>query len=357
MHSAARRGAARTRRTRPRRWTRRARAWARLDSSTMSAQNFETHVTPQRDGALAVELPDEGTLYDMGNRQLFITLDGCGGAPRVLLTEGYYAGAWQLEGQLDTVPFVFARARGIGRLWELTGAQAGVEIQLDSYLDETSAAVFQQCTANNPTSQPHRLDLALTLDIRPPFTTQEQQQSADALARAQQPGAAHLWGQGLAKLALPSVPDRLYVHSGGRVELAGETPFIWGATKPPRVASADNTSVRLHWNFELAAGAQAQVAWVLHAGGWQELEDALARRERVLEQASAYADWLSTRLQTGDPLLQSLFVAGLNCAVAMFKEFPQDDAGLAWAGLVAGPDYAYPPRLYFRDSYWTAQVL
>jgi glycogen debranching enzyme len=95
-----------------------------------------------------------------------------------------------------------------------------------------------------------------------------------------------------------------------------------------------------------------EVAWALGVGDGQEAADALARRTGALREAKAYAQWLSTRLETGDPLLQSMFVAGLNAAVAMFKEFPGD-----FAGLVAGAAYAYPPRLYFRDAYWTAQAL
>jgi glycogen debranching enzyme len=73
---------------------------------------------------------------------------------------------------------------------------------------------------------------------------------------------------------------------------------------------------------------------------------------RALESARSYAVWLGSLYKGDDILLKSIFVAGLNAAVSMFKEFP-----LGFHGLVAGPDYAYPPRLYFRDGYWTAQIL
>src|SRR5581483_4973477 len=169
----------------------------------MRAEHLTTHVTPQKDGALLVAAPDEQTQYDTGNRQLFVTFDGHGGVPRILLTEGYSVGAWQFECRLDGTPFGFSQARGIGRLWELQGAASGVEIELDSFLEETTAVVFQNCTISNRTPERHTLELTLTLDIGAPFTAQQQQESAAAMARVQQPGPATSGGRELAKVACP----------------------------------------------------------------------------------------------------------------------------------------------------------
>ena len=86
--------------------------------------------------------------------------------------------------------------------------------------------------------------------------------------------------------------------------------------------------------------------------GTDAAADGLNALPSALKSANEYAAWLSNQVEIVDPLLHSLYVAGLNASHSMFKEFPG-----GYKGLVAGPDYAFPPRIYFRDSYWTAQAL
>lgn len=55
----------------------------------------------------------------------------------------------------------------------------------------------------------------------------------------------------------------------------------------------------------------------------------------------------------GDPLLQSMFNACLHAAVSSRRTHSDG----SFAGLAAGINYGSPPRTYFRDSYWTLQLL
>jgi len=309
-------------------------------------------VLPQQDGSLLIEQPNERTVYDMGNHRLFATFNGRGDGARVLLTEGCYLGAWHLRLAVDGAPVVFERARAIGRLWELEGKQAGVALEVLAFLEEGTPVVLEQCTARNLTAQLRRLSVQIDLDFTLPATLRQRIEAALARWVPHLPGLGYLWGQGWAKPLLPSSPGRLEAHTNGRVEAKGEPSVFWGATHAPQQVTRRGRSVRLQYQIDLPPGEQVEVTWALSAGGPEAHAAALTRRAKALADAQAYARWLSTRLETGDPLLQSLFVAGLNAAVAMFKEFSG-----GFAGLVAGPDYAYPPRLYFRDGYWTAQVL
>ena len=92
----------------------------------------------------------------------------------------------------------------------------------------------------------------------------------------------------------------------------------------------------------VAESATASAADAPNSVGWQS----------AYADAQDYARFLDDCFESDDPLLKSLFAAGLNCAVAMYKELPS-----GFRGLWAGPGYAYPPRIYFRDGYWTAQAL
>lgn len=309
-------------------------------------------VLPQPDGSLLIEQPDERTTYDMGNQRLFATFNGHGDGTRVLLSEGSYLGAWRLRLAVDGAPVAFEQARAIGRLWELTGKQAGVTVEVIAFLQEDTPVVLEQCTARNPTAQAHRLSVQVELDFTLPTTLPQRVEATLARHIPRLPGLGHLWGQGWAKPLLPSSPRGIEAHADGRVEAQGKPSVFWGATRAPQQVTRRGRSVRLQYPIDLPPDEVVEVTFALNAGGPEVHAAALDRRTEALADARAYARWLSTRIETGNPLLQSMFVAGLNTAVAMFKEFPG-----GFAGLVAGPDYAYPPRLYFRDGYWTAQVL
>jgi hypothetical protein len=96
----------------------------------------------------------------------------------------------------------------------------------------------------------------------------------------------------------------------------------------------------------IAAGADGDEAAAAAAAAAADPDAA----ERAL--AAAHAE-LSDVLRLPDPELQSLFLHGLHAARSARKTL----AGGAFAGFAAGVGYAMPPRTYFRDGYWTLQVL
>ena len=54
-----------------------------------------------------------------------------------------------------------------------------------------------------------------------------------------------------------------------------------------------------------------------------------------------------------DPLLRSLVMHGAHAALSSARK----DGGGGFAGLAAGLAYSNPPRTYYRDGYWTLQLL
>jgi hypothetical protein len=322
----------------------------RLESRATGTRCMQ--VIPQQDGALLIQQPDGRTTYDTGNHSLFATFDGRGGGARVLLTEGHHLGGWRLRLEVDGAPFTFQQGRAIGRLWELSGEQAGVNVEVSTFLEEGAPTVFQEWILCNPSAQSRRVGVELVLDFGPTVGLKRRLTSglADRIPRL--PRLGHLWGEGWAKSLLPSFPRRVQVRADGQIEAQGRVPVFWAATHAPSSVKRRARSIQARYELDVPPGETVEVTWVLSARGPEANREALSHRAEALAEAKAYAHWLSSRLETGDPLLQSLFVAGLHLAVAMFKELPGD-----FAGLVAGREYAYPPRLYFRDSYWTAQVL
>ena len=94
--------------------------------------------------------------------------------------------------------------------------------------------------------------------------------------------------------------------------------------------------------------------WII-AGGADEAEAAsgLALDPRAV---AAEADGYARRcdlLPGAEPLLRSLVIQGAHAALASARR--HTDGG--FAGLSAGLAYANPPRTYYRDGYWTLQLL
>lgn len=58
-------------------------------------------------------------------------------------------------------------------------------------------------------------------------------------------------------------------------------------------------------------------------------------------------------MPTADPLLRSLVMHGAHAALSSARK----DTHGAFAGLAAGLAYSNPPRTYYRDGYWTLQLL
>jgi hypothetical protein len=150
----------------------------------------------------------------------------------------------------------------------------------------------------------------------------------------------------------PPHPDSLPHPAGAMTWRAGECELSavlpWGAlalwAKGARV-EGDALLVPARCRAFAAAGADLDEA----LGALQRLRSSGA----PLAATRRYRDWLTSRLQTQDPLLGSLMVQALHAACASRK---RGKAG-RFAGLSAGVGYSWPARTYYRDAYWTAQPL
>lgn len=74
--------------------------------------------------------------------------------------------------------------------------------------------------------------------------------------------------------------------------------------------------------------------------------------ETILAQAHGYAAHCD-RLPEADPLLRSMVIQGSHAA---FSSARRDERG-RFDGLAAGLHYSTPARTYYRDGYWTLQLL
>ncbi|WP_297637921.1 hypothetical protein [Caldilinea sp.] len=296
-----------------------------------------------QDGSLFVVSPKQETRFDMGNAQLFASFNGSGDVARLLLPAGIDLGDWRVQLRLNEQLLDFREAQAIGRLWTLRGRCARCTYTLISCMASNDPAVYQLLNVENHSGE--RLSLQVTIDLN----AASSQEAEPPFATTKQPDFWRLWAQGGAKAAKPQ-PARLCVLQGGTVEFRSREHFAWVASQPPAHVAQDARSVTLRYDLTLDAGSSAQLAWGVRKSADGEADPHPWRE--ALSQAEAYAKWLQATAVHSDPLLRALMVSGLNAALSMYKEFPDN-----FCGLLAGPDYAYPPRLYFRDGYWTAQIL
>jgi glycogen debranching enzyme len=163
-----------------------------------------------------------------------------------------------------------------------------------------------------------------------------------------------LWGLGdVGALRLPQPPGPLVV-APNLIEGRGGAG-LWAAQSAPAlvVRGAPPHKVRPSGEGRLRVEPRGD-GWLIAAGADDaELERALALGpQAVVDEAEAYARRCD-RLPAADPLLRSLVMQGVHAALASAR---RDEQG-RFAGLAAGLAYANPPRTYFRDGYWTLQLL
>ncbi|MFN3928343.1 MAG: amylo-alpha-1,6-glucosidase [Thermoflexus sp.] len=306
-------------------------------------------VSPQSDGSLRIEEPDARALYDIGNPRLFARFDGRGHAHHILLAEGLYAGAWEIDLLVDQQAFRFQHGQAIGRLWTLWGANDGLEIRLSSFVSEEAPQVFQVLSVRSQAGRERRIRVRIRMRFALPASWKSRWLSSLARLIPRWMARPRWWSEGWAKVLLPPTIERIQVHPGGWIQAEGTVPLKWAPGIAPSEVNIRGKDVDMHWDLPIAPGETFRLPWGLAAS---PIENPLAGVDEAQQAAVRYAEWLSRQYRADDALLQSLFVGGLHTALSMFKVFPD-----GFAGLVAGPDYAYPPRLYFRDGYWTAQIL
>ncbi|MCS7285807.1 MAG: GH116 family glycosyl hydrolase [Anaerolineae bacterium] len=302
---------------------------------------------PLEDGSLRVNFPNASSLYDTGNLHLFVTFDGLGGVNRAILTDGTFLGRWSLQITAGGHPLSFQTARALGRLWELEGEVEECHVTLTSFLSE-KASIFQRCSLHN--RSPQRQSLKIRLRWSPHLPVSWRERTLHFLANwiPKLIGKKQLWEEGWAKVFLPS-EVRLRLQ-GGQIEVEGPRRWrwVWQGNRVPEEMLCTGKEVVLEYALEIPAGGKEEIVWSLGP-----TLEGLNHWVRELESAQNYARWLQRVASSGsDPLTRSLIAAGLNTALSVFKELGED-----FAGFTAGPEYFYPPRLYFRDGYWTAQVV
>jgi glycogen debranching enzyme len=129
----------------------------------------------------------------------------------------------------------------------------------------------------------------------------------------------------------------------------------WDRTEHPKVRvkrEKTRRCVALPWAVVLVE--QRGEDLIVAAGAdLSEAERALhLRLETILSEAAAYAAHCDL-MPEADPLMRSMVAQGAHAA---FSSVRRDERG-RFDGLAAGLHYSAPARTYYRDGYWTLQLL
>ncbi len=322
-------------------------------------------VIPTSEGALLVRPPAPESRYDMGNSRLFATLDGEGNIRSFRLPEGIaILGGWQVAARVDGVRVTWREAEAIGRSWQLAGDALDATITQRTVCDAGTPALAQvwQVTNTGGAQRVFTLSLDVTFDLSLPAVRVGSSSLNTRTYRFLRDNPVSRWALGPRRWAMMNPigeAQKRLKPAGGRRSLeidaqrdgfrirgdvtatllVGDAPAEWQPTP---------MGLTLSVRAVLLPGESYTLPLLVGAG--EEFEpDAY---QTIVAEADAFATWLSALFECDDPLLRSLYVASLNVALAMYKELPS-----GFAGLWAGPGYAYPPRIYFRDGYWTALPL
>lgn len=189
-----------------------------------------------------------------------------------------------------------------------------------------------------------------------------------------------LWGAGaLGKLRFSGL-DGPYVHfpngltaPAGAVHVAQEAPVMvirgvkyrgfaparkcasWDRTKHAHSrVKREKTRRRIDLPWAVVLIEQRGEDLIVSAGAdLAEADRALHFRvETIVAEATAYAAHCDL-MPEADPLLRSMVIQGTHAA---FSSVRRDDRG-RFDGLAAGLHYSAPARTYYRDGYWTLQLL
>lgn len=215
-------------------------------------------------------------------------------------------------------------------------------------------------------------DVAVTLPFMAPRLQGELR--ADGWAHLALWGAGSLGRLRFSGLKAPYVhfPNGLRAADGG-VFVAQEAPVMlvrgatyrgftparkcapWDRTEHPKTPvrrEKGRRRVDLPWAVVLIEQRGEDV--VVSAGAdLAEAERALHFRvESIIAEAAAYAGHCDL-MPEADPLLRSMVIQGTHAAHSSVR---RDDRG-RFDGLAAGLHYSTPARTYYRDGYWTLQLL
>lgn len=319
-------------------------------------------VVPTVEGALSVRPPTADTRYDIGNTRLFATLDGEGNIRSFRLPEGIaILDDWQSAARVDGVRVTWREGQALGRSWRLSGNALDVTIAQRTVCDEKTPALVQVWEAANTggARRVFTLNLEVTFDLSLPAVRIGSSSLNARVYRFLRDNPASRWALGSRRWAMmnpigeaqkrlkPAARHRSLEITAQRdgFRVRGDVAAALRVGDAPAEWQPRADGLTLSFRVALPPGGVYTLPLVVGAG---EAIDPDAYRD-VIADANAFSTWLCSSFECEDQLLRSLYVASLNVALAMYKELPS-----GFAGLWAGPGYAYPPRIYFRDSYWTA---
>jgi glycogen debranching enzyme len=216
---------------------------------------------------------------------------------------------------VNSQPITFDTAEALGRIWQLSGQSAGLAVTVTTFIDDSTPAVFQRVSITNNGAPTRIIALDVTLSMQ--F-------------------------------------EKGYVGSSnasrGYVGTHMQFDSSFGATLRPWQLVMDKMHNVLSYALPVAPDQSQEFCLITAAVDDAALDDLLKHWPESYAYAEAYNQKLMTIAAQSDPLRQSLIVAGLNVGLSSYKKL---DNGVG--GFMAGASYAFPPRNYFRDSYWTAQ--
>ena len=163
-----------------------------------------------------------------------------------------------------------------------------------------------------------------------------------------------LWGRGEgARLKLEGLDGPLVLAPGRIVGQQGKGLFV-AQSAPALLLRGVRPTLERHTDEAALTIEPRGDDWLVALGAHRDEADRALAREGA--QVSAEADDHAQRcdlLPAGDPVLRSMVIQSAHAAYSSVRE---DEHG-AFAGLAAGIAYSSPPRTYFRDGYWTLQLL
>ncbi|HEY3796807.1 MAG TPA: hypothetical protein VGL58_00510 [Caulobacteraceae bacterium] len=163
-----------------------------------------------------------------------------------------------------------------------------------------------------------------------------------------------LWGSGdVGVLTLGEIAGPMVIAPGRIETAAGQGLYV--AQSAPALLLRGVTPGPIHGGPGGRLSArQVGADWVLSAGV-DEAEAARAATlgpEQIVAEARDYARACDLA-PAAEPLLRSLVLQSAHAGLSSIRRYP--DGG--FAGLAAGLAYSTPARTYYRDGYWTLQLL
>lgn len=259
--------------------------------------SFE-HAKSQSDGSLLIQPVKSAVSYDFTNSRVLARLDSRFRLTRYAVIGGdelLNGDGWRTRITLDGSEIELCDAfRVRAGLAEATIRRPGVELALAAFVDSDTSAVFLNFTFVNVNHQTHHASIDLTVQFL---------------------SASAVLGSG------PSSAEDGHLHR-------------------EFTSTREGDAVGQEWAVVVAADRESYAQAVR---GFYESTRAVAAR----------SDLIAGTLTTSDPLLKTMFTATLDNALASFKSVPDYN----FAAFFAGIRYRMPLRAYYRDSYWTVQLV